>query len=356
MMDLRITKTTSPKPRVPDADLGFGQILTDHMLVVDYTHGRGWHDARIAPYGPFSMDPASVVLHYGQAVFDGLKAFRNAKKGVVLFRPDRHIARLNRSAARVCIPPLDEAFALQSLKELVRLDADWVPKATGCALYVRPTIIANEAALGVHPSRTYIYFVILSPVGAYYKEGFNPVKIIVEEHYVRAPKGGLGAAKTPANYAASLLAAEEAHAKGFTQVLWLDAAEHRYVEEVGTMNIFFRIGDELVTPPLEGSILGGITRESVIHLARAWKLRVSERPITIDEVTEAHAAGRLLEVFGSGTAAVISPVGELFHKGQRMVIQGGAVGEWTKRFFDTIVGIQYGTLEDPYGWTVPVGA
>ena len=355
-MELRITKTASPKPRVPDAELGFGQILTDHMLVVDYTHGTGWHDARIVPYGPFSMDPAAVVLHYGQAVFDGLKAFRNAKKGVVLFRPDRHIARLNRSSARVCIPPLDEAFALHTLKELVRLDAEWVPRTSGCALYVRPTIIATEPALGVHPSRSYIYFVILSPVGAYYKEGFNPVKIIVEEHYVRAPKGGLGAAKTPANYAASLLAAEEAHAKGYTQVLWLDAAEHRYVEEVGTMNIFFRVGDELVTPPLEGSILGGITRESVIHLAREWKLRVSERPVTMDEVTEAHAAGRLREVFGSGTAAVISPVGELFHKGQRMVIQGGAVGEWTKRFFDTIVGIQYGTLDDPYGWTVPVGS
>ncbi len=356
MMDLRITKTTSPKPRVPDADLGFGQILTDHMLVVDYTHGTGWHDARIVPYGPFSMDPAAVVLHYGQAVFDGLKAFRHAKKGVVLFRPDRHLARLNASSVRLCIPPLDEAFALRSLKELVRLEADWVPRTAGCALYVRPTLIATEPALGVRPSRSYIYFVILSPVGAYYREGFNPVKIIVEEHYVRAPKGGLGAAKTPANYAASLLAAEEAHAQGFTQVLWLDAAEHRYVEEVGTMNIFFRIGDELVTPPLEGSILGGITRESVIHLARAWKLRVSERPITIDEVTEAHVAGRLREVFGSGTAAVISPVGELFHKGQRMVIQGGAVGDWTKRFFDTIIGIQYGTLDDPYGWTVPVGA
>ncbi|HYB72644.1 MAG TPA: branched-chain amino acid aminotransferase [Candidatus Sulfotelmatobacter sp.] len=356
MMDLRITKTTHPRPRVPDADLGFGQILTDHMLAVDYTHGKGWHDARIVPYGPFSMDPAAVVLHYGQAVFDGLKAFRNAKKGVVLFRPDRHIARLNRSSARVCIPPLDEGFALRCLKELVRLEADWVPRTAGCSLYVRPTIIATEAALGVHPSRNYIYFVILSPVGAYYKEGFNPVKIIVEEQYGRAAKGGTGAAKTPGNYAASLLAAEGAHAKGFTQVLWLDAAEHRYVEEVGTMNILFRIGDELVTPPLEGTILGGITRESVLHLAREWRLRVAERPITIDEVAEAHAAGRLREVFGSGTAAVISPVGELHYKGQRMVINGGGVGEWTKRFFDTIVGIQYGTLDDPYGWTVPVGA
>jgi len=355
-MELRITKTEKPRRRVADPELGFGVHFADHMLVVDYTHGKGWHDARIVPYGPFVMDPASVVLHYGQAVFDGLKAFRNAKKGVVLFRPDRHLARLNRSAARVCIPPLDEAFALRTLKELVRLEADWVPRTAGCALYVRPTIIATEAALGVHPSRNYIYFVILSPVGAYYKEGFNPVKIIVEEQYVRAAKGGLGAAKTPANYAASLLAAEEAHAKGFTQVLWLDAAEHRYVEEVGTMNILFRIGDELVTPPLEGSILGGITRESVLHLAREWKIRVSERPITIDEVVQAHAAGRLHEVFGSGTAAVISPVGELHHKGHRMVINGGAVGEWTQRFFNTIVGIQYGTLDDPYGWTVPVGA
>jgi branched-chain amino acid aminotransferase len=356
MMELRVTKTEKPRRRVADPELGFGVHFTDHMLVVDHTHSKGWHDARIVPYGPFVLDPASVVLHYGQAVFDGLKAFRNARKGVVLFRPDRHLARLNNSAARVCIPPLDEAFALHTLKELVRLDAEWVPRATGCALYVRPTIVANEAALGVHPSRQYIYFVILSPVGAYYKEGFNPVKIIVEEQYVRAAKGGLGAAKTPANYAASLLAAEEAHAKGFTQVLWLDAAEHRYVEEVGTMNIFFRIGDELVTPPLEGSILPGITRESVIHLAREWKLRVAERPVTMDELVRAHTAGSLKEVFGSGTAAVISPVGELHYKAQRMVINGGAVGEWTQRFFDTITGIQYGKLEDPYGWTFPVGA
>src|SRR5574341_2464018 len=339
MMDLRITKTEKPRRRVADPELGFGVHFTDHMLVVDHTHGKGWHDARSVPYGPFGLDPASVVLHYGQAVFDGLKAFWNARKGVVLFRPDRHIARLNKSAARICIPPLDEAFAFHTLKELVRVDADWVPRSTGCALYVRPTIIATEAALGVHPSRNYIYFVILSPVGAYYKEGFNPVKIIVEEHYVRAAKGGLGAAKTPANYAASLLAAEEAHTKGFTQVLWLDAAEHRYVEEVGTMNILFRIGDELVTPPLEGSILPGITRESVLHLAREWKIRVAERPITMDEVVQAHAAGRLREVFGSGTAAVISPVGELHYKGQRMVIDDGKVGEWTHRFFDTIVGI-----------------
>jgi branched-chain amino acid aminotransferase len=356
MMDLRITKTATPRPRVADANLGFGQVLTDHMLVVDYSEGKGWHDARIVPYGPFSLDPAAVVLHYGQAVFDGLKAFRNSRKGAVLFRPDRHLARLNRSSARLCIPPLDEAFALRTLQELVRLDTDWIPRSAGCALYVRPTIIATEGALGVHPSKNYLYFVILSPVGAYYKEGFNPVKIIVEERYVRAAKGGLGAAKTPANYAGSLLAAEEAHAKGFTQVLWLDAAEHRYIEEVGTMNILFRNGDELVTPPLEGSILAGVTRESVLHLARNWKIRVAERPIAIDEVVEAHATGRLTEVFGSGTAAVISPVGELHYKGQRMVINGGAVGEWTRRFFDTIVGIQYGTLDDPYGWIVPVGA
>jgi len=353
-MELRITRTERPRPRVADADLGFGQHFTDHMLVVDYAHGIGWHNARIVPYGPFTLDPAALVLHYGQAVFEGLKAFRNAKKGVVLFRPDRHIARLNQSAARLCIPPLDEAFVLDALKALLQLEADWVPRSQGCSLYVRPTIIATDAALGLYPSRTYVFFIILSPVGAYYREGFKPLRIRVEETYVRAAKGGLGAVKTSANYAASLLATEEAHAKGFAQVLWLDAAEHRYVEEVGTMNIFFRIGDDLVTPPLEGSILGGVTRESVINLSREWKIRLTERPITMEELAAAHDTGRLQEVFGSGTAAVISPVGELHYKGIRMAINGGAVGNWTQRIFDTITGIQYGRLEDPDGWTTPV--
>lgn len=354
MPSLRITPSKHPKPRVADPELGFGQVFTDHMLVMDYAQGIGWHDARIEPYGPMSLDPATLVLHYGQAVFDGFKAFRSSTGEVVLFRPKDHIARLNTSSARLCIPALDEGFVLDALKQLVGLDAAWVPRTFGCALYIRPTIIATEAGLGVRPSRGYRFFTILSPVGAYYKEGFQPVRILVSDNYVRAVRGGLGAAKTPANYAASLLAAEEAKAAGFTQVLWLDGTERTFVEEVGTMNIFFRVGDGLVTPPLEGTILGGITRDCVIRLASGWGIRVEERRISMPDVLAAHAAGKLLEVFGSGTAAVISPVSELMFRGAPLIINQGRVGEWTRRLFDTLTGIQYGKMEDPFNWTLPI--
>jgi branched-chain amino acid aminotransferase len=354
MPALTIARTTQPKPRVADPDLGFGQVFTDHMLVMDYTQGSGWQDGRIEPYGPLTLDPATLVLHYGQAVFEGFKAFRSSTGEVVLFRPRDHIARLNASGARLCIPALDEPFVLEALKRLVHLDADWVPRTFGCALYVRPLILATDPDLVVRPSRRYRFFTILSPVGAYYREGFRPVRILVSDRYVRAVRGGLGAAKTPANYAASLLAAEEAKAAGFTQVLWLDGTERTFVEEVGTMNIFFRLGDELVTPPLEGTILPGITRDCVIRLASHWGLKVSERRISIPEVIEAHARGNLLEVFGSGTAAVISPVSELVFRGKSLSIAQGRVGDWTQRLFDTLTGIQYGKMEDPFAWTVPV--
>lgn len=351
---LRITRTTRPGPRVADPDLGFGRVFTDHMLVMDYAPGTGWHDARIEPYGPLTLDPACLVLHYGQAVFDGFKAFRSSEGGVVLFRPTDHIARLNSSSARLCIPLVDEAFVLDALKQLIRLDADWVPRTFGCSLYIRPVVIATEAGLGVRPSKTYRFYTILSPVGAYYKEGFQPVRILVSDKYVRAVRGGLGAAKTPANYAASLLAAEEAKAAGFTQVLWLDGTERTYVEEVGTMNIFFRVGDTLVTPALEGTILAGVTRDCVIRLASHWRIRVEERRISMPELLAAHAAGKLLEVFGSGTAAVISPVSELVFQGKSLIINQGRIGDWTQRLFETLTGIQYGKMEDPFGWTVPV--
>lgn len=337
-----------------DPDLGFGQVFTDHMLAMDYTHGIGWHDARIELYGPLSLDPATLVLHYGQAVFDGFKAFRSSTGDVVLFRPKDHLARLSASSARLCIPSLDEAFVLDALKQLVCLDADWVPRTFGCSLYIRPVIIATEAGLGVRPAKTYRFFTILSPVGAYYREGFQPVRILVSDKYVRAVRGGLGAAKTPANYAASLLAGEEAKAAGFTQVLWLDGTERTYVEEVGTMNIFFRVGDTLVTPALEGTILAGVTRDCVIRLASHWRIRVEERRISMPELLAAHAAGKLLEVFGSGTAAVISPVSELVFQGKSLIINQGRIGDWTQRLFDTLTGIQYGKMEDPFGWTVPV--
>jgi branched-chain amino acid aminotransferase len=353
-MSLQICRTSAPKPHIPDSELGFGQVFTDHMLLMDYTPETGWSQARIEPYGPFALEPATIVLHYGQSIFDGLKAFRTPSNDVVLFRPQRHLKRLNTSAARLCIPPLDEAFTLAALQELLRLDADWVPRTPSCSLYIRPTLIATDPALGVHPSRTYRFFAIMSPVGAYYPEGFEPVKILVEDRYVRAVSGGLGAAKTPANYAASLLAAEEAKAKGFTQVLWLDGIAHRYIEEVGSMNIFFVIDDELVTPPLDGSILDGVTRDSVITLAQSWGIRVAERRIGIDDILAAHGAGKLTEVFGTGTAAVISPVCELFYKGHAIVINDRKVGPWTQRIYEALTAIQWGLTPDPFGWMVSV--
>jgi len=353
-MPLQIRRTSAPKPHIPDAELGFGHVFTDHMLLMDYTPETGWHQARIEPYGPFSLEPATIVFHYGQSIFDGLKAFRAPSDDVVLFRPQRHLKRLNTSAARLCIPPLDEVFTLAALKDLVRLDTDWVPRTPSCSLYIRPTLIATDPALGVHPSRTYCFFVIMSPVGAYYPEGFEPVKILVEDRYVRAVSGGLGAAKTPANYAASLLAAEEAQVKGFTQVLWLDGIAHRYIEEVGSMNIFFVIDDELVTPPLDGSILDGVTRDSVITLARSWGLRIAERRIGIDDILAAHGAGKLTEVFGTGTAAVISPICELFYKGHAIVINNRKVGPMTQKIYDALTSIQQGIMPDHFGWMVPI--
>ena len=350
---IRITRATQKKPKPRDNELGFGTVFTDHMFVADFQEEKGWYDPRIEPYGPITLDPAAAVLHYAQAIFDGLKAFRGKDGRVRLFRPQKHVARMSLSARRLCIPELDPELGLQSLVELVRLEQEWVPSSVGTALYLRPTIIANEPFLGVRPAKQYLYFVILSPVGAYYKEGMNPVKIRVEDKYVRAAEGGTGGAKTGGNYAASLLAAEEAHAAGFTQVLWLDGAQRKYVDEVGTMNIMMRIGDEVLTPPLTtGTILPGVTRDSVLTLLREWGVRVSERPIAIDEVVEAAHRGTLREVWGTGTAAVISPVGELAYKGERLVIGSGRIGELTQKLYDAIVDIQYARVPDTRGWTV----
>ncbi|MBV9785026.1 MAG: branched-chain amino acid aminotransferase [Acidisphaera sp.] len=350
MAAIAVTRTAHPKPRPADDTLAFGNVFTDHMFLMDYHQDRGWHDPRIVPYGPFTLDPATCVLHYAQAVFDGLKAFRGQDGAVRLFRAPKHAERLNRSCERLCIPRLDPELILQSFTALVGTDQAWVPGKPGTALYIRPTVIASETFLGVHPSSSYIYFVILCPVGAYYAEGMNPVKILVTDQYVRAVQGGLGEAKTSGNYAASLYAAEEAKRQGYTQVLWLDGVHRRYIDEVGTMNIMVKIGDEIVTPPLSGTILPGVTRDSVLTLTRDWGLRVSERPIAIDEVIEASRAGTLAEMWGTGTAAVISPVGELGYKGERIVINGGRTGELTQKLYDTIVGIQYGTAPDRYGW------
>jgi branched-chain amino acid aminotransferase len=351
---IRVTRTTQKKQKPKDKDLAFGTDFTDHMFLADFQEEKGWYDPRIEPYGPLSLDPATAVLHYGQGLFEGLKAFRGKDGKIRLFRPDKHAARINRTAEKLCIPALDADMVMQSWTTLVDVDRDWVPSAVGTSLYIRPTVIASEPFLGVRPAKAYLYYVILSPVGAYYPEGMAPVKIKVIDDYVRAVVGGLGEAKTMANYAASLHAAEDAKHEGFTQVLWLDGVHRKYIEEVGTMNIMMKIGDEIITPPLAGTILAGVTRDSVLALTRAWGLRVSERPISIDEVVDAAHSGTLQEVWGTGTAAVISPVGELAYKGERIVVAGGGIGPLTQKLYDTIVGIQYGTAPDPHGWTVVV--
>lgn len=350
---IKVEKVAQPGTLPADNTLGFGQVFTDHMFVADYTEGKGWHDARIVPYGPFSINPATLVLHYGQATFEGLKAFYADGK-IQLFRPQANIERMNRSNARLCIPEIPVDLHLEAIKQLVALEKSWVPKSSGTALYIRPTVIATEAFLGVHVSSNYIFFIILSPVGAYYKEGLAPVKIMVEDEYIRAARGGLGEAKTPANYAASLLAAEKAKHRGFTQVLWLDGVERKWIEEVGTMNIFFKIDGEVITSNLTGTILPGVTRDSVLTLCRDWGLKVSERRLSIDEVMAAAKNGKLEEVFGTGTAAVISPVGSLTYKDETVQVNKGVMGPLAQRLYDTITGIQYGKLPDPHNWIVPV--
>src|SRR5690606_30496563 len=324
-MQIRLAERRKEKP--PGDKLGFGLYYTDHMLIVDYEEGKGWHNPRIEPYHPIELDPAAKVFHYGQTVFEGLKAYRTEDGRVLLFRPQKNFERLNRSCDRLSIPRLDETFLLESLLELIRIARDWVPDAPGTSLYIRPFIIATEPAPGLAPSRKYMYMVILSPVGMYDEEGIKPVKIFVEPEYVRAVRGGTGEAKTAGNYAASLKAQEKAEGLGYTQVLWLDGVERRYVEEVGSMNVFFRIGDTVVTPSLNGSVLAGVTRDSVIRLIRHWGIKVEERPLPIDEVLEAARSGTLVEAFGSGTAAVISPIGELNIGGETIAISNNETGE-----------------------------
>lgn len=353
-MQLTITKTDNLKPKPDESNLGFGTIFTDHMLNMDYSPEKGWHSPRIEPYGSLDMEPSIMVLHYGQGVFEGLKAYRTASGDIQLFRPKQNFKRLNRSSNIICIPEMDEAFALDALKQLITVEKDWVPSVPGTSLYIRPTIIATDPFIGVRASFTYRFFIIMSPVGAYYAEGFSPVKILVTKEHVRAVRGGVGEAKTPGNYAASLYAGEKAHKEGYTQVLWLDGVEQKYIEEVGAMNIFFLIDDELITPMLNGSILPGITRDSVISLAKSWNIKVTERKISIDEVVVAHESGKLQEIFGSGTAAVISPVGELKYGDKVLTIGDGSVGPMASKLFNSIQDIQYGKSEDPFGWIEPL--
>lgn len=355
MQEIRVELTKNPKEKPQDqSKLGFGNYYTDHMFLMNYDEGQGWHDPRIVPYAPIALDPAAMCLHYGQEVFEGLKAYRTADGRILLFRPDRNMARLNVSNDRLCIPSIDEEFAIEAVKKLVLVDKDWIPTEEGTSLYIRPFIFAVDAHVGVHPAHHLIFAIILSPVGAYYPEGLNPVKIYVEDEYVRAVKGGMGFTKTGGNYAASLKAQAEAEKKGYTQVLWLDGVERKYIEEVGTMNVFFVIDDEVITPELRGSILSGVTRMSCIDILRSWGMKVSERKLSIEEVAKAAEEGRLKEAFGSGTAAVISPIGELRWGDDVMVINDGKIGEISAKLYDNLTGIQWGKLPDEFGWTVEV--
>lgn len=355
MLNIRYELREELKQR-PNEDnpLTFGTIFTDHMFVMDYEGGKGWHDARIVPYQSISLEPSAMVFHYGQEMFEGMKAYKAVDGRTLLFRPDMNAKRAANSNRRLCIPKIPEEDFVQAIKELVKVDEAWIPNKPGTSLYIRPFIIATDAFLGVRPSNTYKFIVILSPVGAYYKEGLNPVKIWVEDEYVRAVRGGIGEAKTGGNYVASMASQVKAAHEGYSQVLWLDGVERKYIEEVGAMNIFFKINGKVVTPQLNGSILPGVTRASVIDLCKHWNIPVEERQITIQEIYDAYQAGELEEIFGTGTAAVISPVGTLRWEDKIMTINDGKIGEYSQKLYDTITGIQVGNKEDILNWTVEV--
>ena len=339
------------KDKIKDeSQLSFGKHFTDRMLIVEWKAGQGWIDARIQPYGPFSLDPACAVLHYAQEIFEGLKAYKWADGRIALFRPEMNARRFNQSAERMCMPEVPEELFLKGIEQLVALEKDWIPTAPETSLYIRPTMIAVDPVLGVKPSDHYYYYVIMSPVGAYYAAGFNPVNILVEDHFVRAVQGGTGEAKTGGNYASSLMAAQVAKKKGFDQVLWLDGKERRYIEEVGAMNMFFAYGSTIVTAPLNGSILSGVTRDSVLKLAPTLGYQVEERQIEVSELMADIRSGKVTEAFGSGTAAVITPVGKLCYKDECLQLTGGKVGEITQRLYDTLTGIQTGRIADTFGW------
>ncbi|MBB6450283.1 branched-chain amino acid aminotransferase [Geomicrobium halophilum] len=353
---LEVLQSTDLKPKPDSSELAFGKYFTDHMFMMDYAADKGWQRPRIVPYQPLTMDPSAMVFHYGQTVFEGLKAYRMSDGDIRLFRPEENFKRMNHSSERLSIPPIDEDLMLDYLKELVKLEKEWIPTEPGTSLYIRPMIISTEESLNVAPSNTYTFMIILSPVGSFYKEGINPVGIFVEDEYTRAAPGGTGNAKTAGNYCAAYKAQERATANNKAQVLWLDAIEKKYIEEVGSMNVFFKIDGEIHTPVLNGSILEGITRKSVIELLEHLEMPVQERQISMDEVIAAHEAGTLQEVFGTGTAAVISPVGSLQYKDQDYVVNNGKMGETAKQLYETLIGIQTGRLKDPFGWTVMLEA
>ena len=353
--DIQLTK--NPKPKPDPNTLKFGQTFSDHMFVMDYETGKGWHDGRIVPYGPLSLDPAAAVFHYGQEMFEGMKAYRTPDRRVQLFRPYMNAERTRKTNERMCMPDMDPELFVSAIRALVNVDRDWIPEKDGTSLYIRPFIIADDPFLGVQAANHYIFVIILSPVGPYYDipgGGLAPTSIFVEEEYVRAAVGGVGFAKVGGNYGAALKAQDRAKEMGCAQVLWLDALEHSYVEEIGTSNAFFMIGDEVITAPLLGTILPGVTRASVIELLKKWGVKISERRLKISDVKKAAESGELKEIFASGTAAVISPVGELKFKDSSITIGDGGVGALAQKLYDALYGIQTGTLPDDMGWTVEV--
>ena len=351
-MEISVTLTANPKVKPQDASqLGFGKIFTDHMFLMDYDRDNGWHNARIVPYGNISISPASTVLHYGAEVFEGMKAYRRPDGEIQLFRPRDNFKRMNDSAERLCLPQLDEAFCLEALEKLINIDRDWVPTAEGASLYIRPFLFGNDPFLGVHTVNKSVFCIILSPSGSYYKEGVNPVRIMIETRDVRAVRGGTGYAKCGGNYAASMRAGEKAEQKGYAQVLWLDGVERKYVEEVGSMNVMFKISGTVVTPKLTGSVLPGITRRSCITLLKDWGMPVEERLVSVQELEEAVKNNTLEEAWGCGTAAVVSPIGELCVEDVPYVVNGGKIGPVTQKLYDELTAIQWGKKADPYGWT-----
>lgn len=353
-MNIRIEKIAAPKQKPDESALGFGQYFTDHMFIMDYTREKGWHDARIVPFGNLSLHPACTVFHYGAEIFEGMKAYRTADGSIQLFRPEQNFARLNSSAERMRLPLVDEKFALEALTTLIKIDADWVPHAPGTSLYIRPFLFGADPKLGVHSIDRSVFIIILSPVGSYYKEGINPVKIMIETEDVRAVRGGTGYTKCGGNYGASNRAGEKAEQAGYSQVLWLDGVERKYIEEVGAMNVMFKIGDEIVTPALTGSILPGITRNSILQILRDEGAKVSERLISIDELVDALEKGELKEGWGCGTAAVVSPIGQLYYNGKTYTINEGKIGDTTQKLYDTLTGIQWGKIADTRGWVYPI--
>ena len=353
-MEIKVTRAAQLKEKPDSSKLVFGKCMTDHMFIIDYDAGQGWHDARIIPYGPLMIDPAAKVLHYAEEIFEGLKAYRTADGSIQLFRVMDNIKRMNDSADRLCMPQIPEDIAFEGIKALVEMEQDWVPHEKDTSLYIRPFMIGLDAALGVHSSHHVQFIVVVCPVGAYYPEGLNPVKIYIEDEDVRAVKGGTGMAKTGGNYAASLRAGNRAEAKGYTQVLWLDGVHRKYIEEVGAMNVMFKVDGKILTPDLNGSVLPGITRRSCIQLLKDWGYEVEERRISAEELFEAAKNGKLEEAWGTGTAAVISPIGELAEGDEKCIINNNQIGEVTQKLYDQLTGIQWGRVEDPHNWITKI--